>query len=59
VRLFAYTFNHRLVQAAGLQPQRLALFAALVQRVPRRRLVYPSGYEHLPRVREAILEDLA
>jgi hypothetical protein len=59
VRLFAYSFTQRLVQAAGLQPQRLEFFAQLAQQIPIRRLIYPGGYDHLPRVREAILDDLA
>ena len=38
--------------------RRLEFFARMVQQVPVRRLVYPTGFEHLPRVRETILEDL-
>lgn len=41
------------------QQKRLALLAPLAKRVAVSRLVYPSGYEHLPAVREAILRDLA
>jgi hypothetical protein len=59
VDLMRYSFTPRLVQAAGLQPQRLDFFARLVKQIPVRRLIYPNGYQHLPRVRDAILEDLA
>ena len=59
IELVRFSFVARLVQAAGLQPQRLDFFSKLVQQVPMRRLIYPSGFEHLPRVRDAILADLA
>jgi hypothetical protein len=58
IELVRHSFTPRVVEAIGLQPQRLDCFAQMVQQVPMRRLVYPSGFEHLPRVREAILEDL-
>jgi hypothetical protein len=47
-----------LVESLHLQAERLAFFARLVQQVPVRRLVYPSGFELLPRVVEAVLQDL-
>jgi hypothetical protein len=58
IELVRHSFTPRVVEAIGLQPQRLEFFAQLVQQAPMRRLVYPSGFEHLPRVREAILKDL-
>jgi hypothetical protein len=58
IELVRHSFTPRVVEAIGLQPQRLDFFAQMVQQVPMRRLSYPSGFEHLPRVREAILEDL-
>ncbi|MBM4466884.1 MAG: hypothetical protein FJ014_15260 [Chloroflexi bacterium] len=58
IELVRHSFTPRVVEAIGLQPQRLDFFAQMVQQVPMRRLAYPSGFEHLPRVREAILEDL-
>jgi len=30
----------------------------MVQQAPMRRLIYPAGYEHLPRVRDAVLADV-
>jgi hypothetical protein len=36
----------------------MSFFSRLAMRVPMRRLVYPSGFQHLPKVREAIIADL-
>jgi hypothetical protein len=58
IELVRHSFTARIVEALGWQPQRLDFFARLVRQVPLRRLVYPSGFAHLPRVREAILQDL-
>jgi hypothetical protein len=58
IELVRHSFTARLVEALGLQAQRLDFFARLVRHVPLRRLVYPSGFAYLPRVREAILKDL-
>ena len=52
------SFITRLPQAAGFTTNRLQLFMALAQTVPVRRLVYPSGFQHLPRVSESILADV-
>ena len=58
IELVRHSFIPHVVEALGWQPQRLDFFAQMVQQVPMRQLVYPSGFEHLPRVREAILKDL-
>jgi len=58
IELVRHSFTARIVEALGWQPQRLDFFARLVRQVPLRRLVYPSGFDYLPRVREAILQDL-
>jgi hypothetical protein len=50
MQLVRCSFLPRLVTGAGLQPLRLAFFASLVERVPVRRLLYPSGHEHLAAV---------
>jgi len=57
IELIRHSFSAHQVEAAGLAPQRLNFFARLAQQVPMRRLIYPAGFEHLPRVREAILGD--
>jgi hypothetical protein len=58
IELVRYSFTAFIMEALGWQAQRLKLFAGLVRQVPMRRLIYPSGLEHLPRVREAILNDV-
>jgi hypothetical protein len=57
IELLRYSFVTRLSQAVGLAPDRFNFFAGLVRDTPVRRLLYPSGYEHLPQVRRAILAD--
>lgn len=59
IELMRHSFLTNILDAVGWQPRRLAFFTRLVQQIPMRRLRYPSGFEHLPAVREAILEDLA
>lgn len=48
----------REAEALNLESRRLNVFADLVQRIPVRRLGYPSGLDNLPRVRDAVLADL-
>lgn len=57
--LIAHSFVPHLVEAMGLQPRRLSFFAELTARVPVRRIFYPSGLDHLPRVRRAIQSDIS
>lgn len=57
IELLRYSFITRLAEAAGLGPGRFDLLGRLARAVPLRRLIYPSGYEYLPQVRQAILED--
>ena len=57
--LVGQSFVPHTVEALGLQPHRLKLFAQLLSQVHVRRIVYPEGYAHLPRVRRGILSDLA
>lgn len=56
--LIEYSFMGRIVEKLGMHAHRLGFFSRMVSRVPVRRVVYPSGYDHLPRVRQAILDDL-
>lgn len=58
IELVRHSFAAGIIEPLELRPQRLDFFARMVSRVPTRRLVYPSGFEHLPRVRDAILQDL-
>jgi hypothetical protein len=54
-----HSFVASLVKAMGLHPHRLGFFAHMSSRVPMRRVIYPNGFEHLPHVRGAILDDVA
>ena len=58
IDLVRLSFVAHIVEALRWQPHRMDLFAQLVQKVPAYRFAYPSGFEHLPRVREAILGNL-
>jgi hypothetical protein len=55
IELVRHSFSPRLVEAAGLQPDRLDRLARLVRSVPVRRLTYPSGFERLPEVAGILL----
>jgi hypothetical protein len=57
--LLGQSFIPQIIEATGLQPQRLGFFASLVSQVPVRRIAYPDGYDRLSEVRRAILDDLA
>jgi hypothetical protein len=56
--MLRHSFVGDVIEAFGNQPQRLNLLASLASKVPVRRLVYPSGFQYLPLLREAIIEDL-
>jgi hypothetical protein len=58
IELVRNAFNPQLVQAARLHVRRLEDLAEIARMVPLRRITYPSGWEHLPRVRDALLADL-
>ena len=57
--LIGHSFVPHLVEAMGLQSRRLGFLAEMTARVPVRRVIYPSGLEHLPLLRRAILDDLS
>jgi hypothetical protein len=58
IELLRHSFTPLLVEAAGLQPARFDLLSRLVLQVPVKRLSYPSGFDRLPRVAEAVRRDL-
>jgi hypothetical protein len=58
IELIRNSFSARIVEALGLSMLRMSFFSRLAMRVPMRRLFYPSGVQHLPKVREAIIADL-
>jgi len=58
MELLRHSFSPGLVEAAGLQPRRLSFLARMVRDVPVRKVVFPSGFQRLPRVCEAVSKDL-
>lgn len=58
IELVRHSFIPHLVEAAGLQAGRFDRLIRLVQGVPVRRLRYPTGFDRLPDVAEALLRDL-
>jgi len=55
--LLQNSFTAGIVEALGLQPQRMNFFTRMVTQVPVRRLNYPEGFHHLSHVVDAVLED--
>jgi hypothetical protein len=58
IELLRQSFTPRLVEAAGLQPARFHQLSNLVLQIPVKRLRYPSGFDRLPEVAEAVRLDL-
>ena len=58
IELMRYSFIPPFIcEEMGWQARRMDFFARLVEKVPVRRLRYPSGFEHLPAVTAAVLRD--
>lgn len=53
------SFAGAIVEALGLQKGRFEFFATLLAQIPVRRIRYASGFDFLPMVRQAILDDIA
>jgi hypothetical protein len=58
IELVRHSFVAHMTEALGWQPRRLEFFSQLIRTTPVRRLCYPSTFEHLPCVRDAILQDV-
>jgi hypothetical protein len=58
LEMLRHSFTPNIVEVVGLTAQRLKTISQLVQSVPVRKLVYPSGDEFLLDVKKAILTDL-
>ena len=58
IELVRHSFGAHIVEAIGLQAQRFGFFIEMARCVTMRRIIYPSGMHHLPRVRYLILQDL-
>ncbi len=59
IELVRHSFSPFLVEAIGLQPQRIDKISRLLERVPMRRVLYPEGFENLESTASAILEDVS
>lgn len=57
IELFRYSFFPDAIQQLNHVGSRLDFFSQMVQSVPLRRLLYPSGLTHLNEIRQAILSD--
>lgn len=57
--LLRHSFLHRMPAALGWEARRLDFLVRLVETVPVRRLDYPAGFDRLPEVAAAVMEDLA
>jgi len=58
LELVKHSFSPYLVEEMGWQPRRLEKFARIIQKIPVKQLIYPSGYRYLPKLCEAILDDI-
>ncbi len=59
IELLKESFAPAIVEALGLQQQRLDFFSDLTSRVPVRRLTYPSSLELVPLVCRHVCEDMS
>ncbi len=58
IELIRHTFITEIIDATDLKVPRMKRLARIAQSVPVKRLRYPTGYESLPKVHEAVLADL-
>ncbi|MBI4526963.1 MAG: hypothetical protein HY695_24465 [Deltaproteobacteria bacterium] len=58
VELLRFGFVARLIERVGLPQDRLRRLGRIVERVPVKRLIYPSGFDLLPKVAAAIAADI-
>lgn len=58
LELIRNSFSARIVEALGLQPQRMNFFARMVTWVPVYRLVYPEGFHRISGVRDVVLKNM-
>jgi hypothetical protein len=58
MHMVRYSLVGRMAQALGLGGERLAFLGRCLPAISIRTLQYPSGFDHLPTVRNAILKDI-
>lgn len=59
IELIRHSFLTTLIAGLGWEGKRLGWLSQVVERLPVRRLTYPSGFQHLDRVRQAVMADLS
>jgi hypothetical protein len=59
IEIIRNSFSAGIVEAMGISQRRMEFFAQMARRVPMRRLIYPTGFQNLPKVNRAIRADLA
>lgn len=59
IEIIRNSFIPEVVEGIGLQSSRLSKIAAILQKIPVKRIVYPNGMQYLTQVKRAILEDLS
>ncbi|OPX58244.1 MAG: hypothetical protein A4E25_01764 [Methanobacterium sp. PtaB.Bin024] len=57
IELVRHSFIAQIIDSIGWQPARLEKLTKIIQKVSVKHLIYPRGYQHLPRLCEAILDD--
>ncbi|MDD1778827.1 MAG: hypothetical protein LUQ65_11750 [Candidatus Helarchaeota archaeon] len=58
IELVKNSFSARTVAALGLEAQRMKFFARIVLHIPIRRLIYPSGFQYLGEIHDALVKDI-
>jgi hypothetical protein len=58
MELTRFSFTPNIIESLGWQPRRMKFLARLISQAPVRRLIYPNGFEHLPAIVDAVLQDL-
>ncbi len=57
IELLRYSYSAHVLRAIGREGEHFDQLTRIAQRVPVRRLIYPDGFEYLPRVQEALMQD--
>lgn len=58
IEMIRHSFSVSIVEALELQVPRMQFFSGLVQNVPVRRFMYPSGFSHLSDVADTLVDDI-
>jgi hypothetical protein len=57
MELVRHSFTPYIVEAVGLQPERIEFFSSVVEKIAVSRIVCSNEREDLPEIRDAVLED--